>query len=287
MKIAFLILAHRGPEQVLRLVDRLDGAGSSFFIHVDRRASSTVFETITASVDKRKNIHLTNRHSCRWGRFGIVAATFECIRAALGRKATFDYAILLSGQDYPIKSRREISDFLTVHRGKQFIESFRLDLPNRWSPDKGVWQPMNKVTWYTIGIRGRRVHIPFRRHFPKGLLPWGGSQWWCLTRECLAYIDAFATSNSKVMRYFHGVFIPDESLFQTIVSNSDFSSEIISDDLHYTDWTRPNPAVPKTLDASDFERLSSSHKLFARKFDTAHDRKILDLIDNNLLLCCA
>ena len=144
---------------------------------------------------------------------------------------------------------------------------------------------MNKISWFSIPIRSRWLHIPIRRRLPFDLKPYGGSQWWCLSRDCLAYIDDFAGRRPGAFGYFRNVFIPDESIIQTIVSNSPFGERVISDDLRYVDWERPNPKYPRTLDVTDFERIRASDKPFARKFDMRRDGDILDLIDRELLGC--
>jgi len=38
MKIAYIILAHKNPDQIKRLVLRLNTEGTSFFIHIDKKA---------------------------------------------------------------------------------------------------------------------------------------------------------------------------------------------------------------------------------------------------------
>jgi hypothetical protein len=58
---------------------------------------------------------------------------------------------------------------------------------------------------------------------------------------------------------------------------------VINDDLRYLDWENPNPNVPATLLKNDFDKLATSSKLFARKFDMARDLEILDLLDQKLL----
>jgi Core-2/I-Branching enzyme len=80
------------------------------------------------------------------------------------------------------------------------------------------------------------------------------------------------------------VFIPDESLFQTVIANEpSFSRRILNDNPRYIDWERPNPRYPRTLDMEDFERLRASSKLFARKFEVDRSRDLLDRIDTELL----
>jgi Core-2/I-Branching enzyme len=282
VRIAFFILMHCRPEQAVRLIERLDSPSSMFVVHVDRRAAPGVNRYIRGWGAERSRVHLARRYVTRHSGFGLVAATLECMRTALQSGEAFDYAILLSGQDYPIKPLQYIREFPSMRR-KQFIESFRLDENNRWSTHAGAEQAMNRISWYCLPIRGRRLHIPMRRRVPLGLHPYGGSQWWCLSRDCIAYIDGFVSKNPQVLRFFRHVYIPDECFFQTIVSNSHFGSEVV-DYLHYIDWTRPNPHYPRTLDATDFERIQLSTKLFARKFDTARDQRILDLIDREILV---
>jgi len=282
VKIAFFILMHRKPEQAIRLIERLDSETSTFFVHVDRRAAPAIYKYVEGWASKKCRVHCIKRLSCYWGGFGIVAATLECIRSALTSGEMFDYAILLSGQDYPIKPLQYIREFIGSHR-KQFIESFQLDKNNRWSTRGGPYQASNRTSWYTVYFRSRRLHFPVQRRLPLGLQPYGGSQWWCLSRDCLAYIDDFIRTNPGGLDYFRHVFIPDECFFQTVVSNSRFGRDVLSDDLHYLDFTNPNPDYPRTFGIVDFERIHLSEKLFARKFDMDRDCRVLDLIDRKIL----
>ena len=81
---------------------------------------------------------------------------------------------------------------------------------------------------------------------------------------------------------FHFHWGPDEFLIPTIVMNSPFRDSIINDNFYYIDWSRGG-SNPKTLTAEDFDKLMSSDKLMARKFDTQTDAKILDLLDHHQL----
>jgi hypothetical protein len=105
--------------------------------------------------------------------------------------------------------------------------------------------------------------------------------WWCLTKDCVLYIDRFVRENPAYARYFRTVFIPDESFFQSIISNSPYKGRIISDDLRYTDWENPNPHYPRTLEPEDFDLLMTSSKLIARKIDE-RSQELLSLIDREV-----
>lgn len=283
MRLAYLVLMHGKPEQAARLIGRLQNPTSTFIVHVDAKAPQSVFDYMQKWSAPYKNVHLTKRHRCYWGGFGIVAATIECIRSALLYDPAFDYAFLLSGQDYPIKPLSHITAYLRRHR-KQFIESFRLDRPNRWTDAGHAYQAMNRISWYTVAVRSHFIRVPVKRVLPDGLSPFGGSQWWCLSRQCLKYVDEVVRARPDIVRYFRRTFVPDELFFQTIMSNSPFGGQATGDDLRYIDFVRPNPHYPRTFGVEDFDRILASPKLFARKFDLSRDEEILDRIDREILI---
>jgi hypothetical protein len=284
VQLVFLILIHKNPEQTVRLIERLESTQSKFVVHVDQRSPDAVNSVISDWAAKRTDVKLAKRHRCYWGDFGTVAATLECIRTVLKFDDRFDYGILLSGQDYPIKPLSSIFDYLTLNASKQFIESFRLDeTENRWKHHGNEYQAAARYAWYVARFRSLRLPIPLRRSLPAGLKPCGGFQWWCLTREALEYLSAYCDKNPKAVRFFKHVSIPDETVFQTILYSSSFQKDIMSDDLHYTDFGRPNPSYPRILEEGDLEQLRSSPKLFARKFDITRGIRIFDSIDRELL----
>lgn len=209
----------------------------------------------------------------------MVRGTFSCIKKAMQLNLSFDYAILLSGQDYPIKSNVHIQSFLSKNIGSEFIEYFAYDELNRWTNQDGPYNAVNRVQFFTFWLRGRHIQVKIKRKPPLGLRLYGGSQWWCLSRACIKYLSTFVNENPSFMRYFKYTFIPDETVFQSIVLNSPFRNNIICDDLRYLDWHNPNPNYPRTLDEGDFDKLVSSPKLFARKFDPDRSDALLEKLD--------
>lgn len=283
MKVAYLIMGHRDPDQILRLIHTLRDSGAFFVIHIDRRAADGVFAPLKEYAVTHPEVILAPRIRCYWGSFGIAQAMIECVKAAVQTGLHFDYAILLSAQDYPIKSTAQIEEFLTKNNGSEFIESFPLAQPNRWTNQSGYYQAMSRVRYWTFYVRSRTYHLAIVRKFPFGWEPYGGSQWWGLSRACILYLDQFLRKNRGFVRYFKHVFIPDESLFQSILSNSPFAGRIINNDLRYIDWERPNPKYPRTLEPDDFEFLRTSSKLFARKFDPDRSKELVTRVDKELL----
>ncbi len=278
MLVAYLILAHTAPQQILRAIDRLRAPGAIFVVHIDARADNAVHTALAG----RPDVHLAPRARCYWGTYGIVQATLNCIRTLLALGQPFDYAILLSGQDYPIKPPAAIAGFLTEHHGTQFAEAFPLDQPNRWTGQGGPFQAIARVRQYTVTFRSKTFHVPVQRRFYGGWKPYGGSQWWGLTREAILWLAEYLTHNPGLARYYRHTFIPDESMIQTMLANSPFAASLSAQPIHYIDWLRPNPKYPRTLDQEDFDRLQAAPELFARKLNQDQSRELLDRIDREL-----
>lgn len=57
-----------------------------------------------------------------WGGISTVWIELATIAEAIERDAKWEFFINLSGMDYPIKTHKEITQFLGQNRGKSFIE---------------------------------------------------------------------------------------------------------------------------------------------------------------------
>lgn len=300
MKIAYIILAHKSPEQILRLISRLNSDSTSFFIHIDKNTDDKTYHQVFTQLNTFPNVYFVKRYISAWGAFGLVRAILEGIKTIVETGIDFDYVIHLSGQDYLIKSNRQIKNFLQGHAGKEFLEYF----PLPYSGWRGLTEGIRRIEYWHVKIFGRYFCIPEKRKykhrmfsylystvisvipkrkFPKEFTLYGGSAFWCLTGECAKWINSFVKHNPKFLKRFNHTLIPDELFFQTLILNSIFKDNVINDNLRYIDWYNPNPYVPATFEKQDFERLSRSEKLFARKFDIARDASILDLIDEKIL----
>lgn len=276
-QIAYFLLCHKNPGQVARLVRRLSDSNSLFIIHVDRRAGSQVQHEIQHLLADFGNVYFAKRHACYWGKFGIVKATLSCIESGL--KHQFDRGFLISGQDYPIKSSAEIQAFFKRHPCTEFIESFPLREPNRWSKQGGPFSADSRASKIYLSFRSRTISPGLRIRSPLPLEPYGGSQWWCLTRSAIELVSAFTKVHPLYMMHASFKSIPDEQFFQTILSNSSFESRI-SDTLTFADWDALTPPFPRILDLSDLNRLRAmSNRLVARKFEPATSDNLIKALD--------
>jgi len=104
MKICYLILAHKNPEQLRRLVSTLDDTGVNFFIHVNKRSQSFYDDAREVLADFT-NIYFLPRKKIWWGTFGMTDAVITGIEVIASSDISYDRVVFISGQDYPIKSK--------------------------------------------------------------------------------------------------------------------------------------------------------------------------------------
>ena len=276
MKIAYLIAAHRRLEQLERLIRRLDDAETTFVVHVDLRAGKEPYEELRRRTTDLTNVHYVDRHLGYWGGFGVVRAALKSIRYLVDERVPFDYAALLSGQDYPLRPPAAIRRSLADAGGVSFMEYHTLPFWG-WGKRGGLDRVED---FHVIGRIVLHLRLPRKRRIPDGLTPYGGSRTWFLRREVVEHVDTYVRANPASVRFFEHTLSPDELLFHTFVLNSSFADSVVNDHRLYLEWR--GGSNPATFTIADLDRIVASDALFARKFDVGVDPDILDALDAHI-----
>ena len=283
MKLSYLILAHKNLHHVDRMIKLLQHDHAEFYIHVDAKVETNeirkyqFYNTPGITIIKK-------RYRVTWGGYNMVRATISLMKAAC-KKREPGYLILMSGQDFPIKSSGFIYNFLKEDYGREYLEHFPLPDP-RWNLNAGL--DRIKYYWFmdTIGPKGSGILYQMQkdniegRKFFEEFTPYGGSQWWCITDECAAYILKFLRQNPIYEEYFEHTFIPDEVFFNTLVLNSPFKINTTNNNLKYITTKKGENVFPSILTIDDWEILMESECLWARKFTDEKSSAILDRLES-------
>ncbi|MDH5333669.1 MAG: beta-1,6-N-acetylglucosaminyltransferase, partial [Thermoleophilia bacterium] len=278
MKLAYVVVVHTGAPQVVRLVRRLASPQSAFVVHVDRRSNGSLRSEIESGTRGVAPVEFVDAHRCYWGGFGMVRAALKGLDALVEGGEPFDYAVLLSGQDYPLRHSQGIERFLAEAGGRSFLNAFPLPRATGWGARGGLDRIED---WHLVRRRALHLRLPRPRRLPFGLAPFGGSAWWCLSHEVAAYVQGFARDNPAVVSFFEHTLHPSELFFQTIVMNSPLAPTVVDDSLRLVKWAA-EARSPVTLTTADTADLLASPALFARKFDARVDAAILDVLDEHL-----
>lgn len=303
MQKNYLILAHKNPLQLGRMIERLDDGASKFFIHLDAK---TPIEPFAACLEGAHIRFIDKRERCVWGDFSIVRATIHLMEAASKEQGVF---ILMSGQDYPIQSQGYINDFLESNKGFDFIEIEPLE--EKWKPkmvkDKlehyhilhseerghsNCYAPFahcsvfQKLRTLMHLLKGRLSVKNFRLlcSLPKRVAPferqYAGSQFWAFSeRTFYAVLNYIREHKAALEGYYKYTSSPDEIYFHSVLMDlvAKDSTIKLKEQITYVNYFRKN----NVFITEDFEKLTSAKgKLFARKFDTDIDIEILNKLDS-------
>jgi hypothetical protein len=304
MRIAYLITAYAEFAHLERLVAALDDPDTGFFIHID--AGSSLPAGFTQRLSARGNVTFAPRRRVWWGGWSHTAAILDLMELAAaspdtggagtetGGGAGWDYCVILSGADYPLRSNGTIR--ATLAGGGEFINAapgFRPDKPEsrvryhwfdgfdrrRLRSPKTLLLRALEILLRVLGIRKRRY--PFEQVY-------SGVVWSALSMGCVRHILDYVRTHPRYVRFFRTAQVPEEMFFATIIGNSPFAADIRGT-LTYMDWDHTS-ASPPLITPAHLPRLApgvehphkatgrSYERLFARKFDDGSG-PLLDRID--------
>jgi hypothetical protein len=288
MKIAYLMLVHRNPQLLARVIRALSSEECGFFIHIDRKSNIENYSKITDS-----NVFFCEpRTSVYWGEFSQVEATVSLIKMALCSESQYEYFVFLQGSDYPLRSSSYIQRFFEENRGFEFISLAKMPAPGfpmskinklRYPSDRPILRLISRGL-AKLGLASR----DYRKSLGD-LQPYAGDACWVLSRSACEYILEYAKSNPQIEKFFRNSFTSDEMFFHTIIGNSAFSSRVRRN-LNFRDWPEPgnhpnmlSEANVKVIEAHDMlwveDAYGGGEALFARKFSD-DNLELVDRIDN-------
>lgn len=285
-KHAYMILAHNKMDQLALMLRALDDERNDFFLLLDSKLTNVDYDALRAEVRKGRLFFLPDRIDVRWGQYSQVLARMRLMKTAT-ETGSYDYYHNISGQDLPLKTQDEIHAFFDSHRGWEFLSYNRPDRGAKYSHRcryyysflKYIGRPKNafqKIMIFTTA-RCQRIFLGVdRQKLNPDIVFMKGGAWFSITdafaRYCVSKADWVAEA-------FADTYCGDEMLMQTLLFNSPFKEKIYVPEegektsMRFTDWTR---GKPYTFRAADYDELTRSKLLFARKFDIDMDREIVE-----------
>ena len=314
MQISYIILAHKNPKQLKRLVERLQESWTKFYIHIDKNTDINRFKFELKASDNVIYLNESSRYPGIWGDIGIVQATLKAMRIAVNQNRK-GYCVLITGQDYPLRSNHTILDFFQKNDGKNYLSI--VQRPDSWnkhyldrikkykinkSSQRGHFLQLSSIfekEFYDFRTPGKLnylrktgqmkliLNIFKRRKFPNYIKPYGGGVYFAITSGIVQEILKYHDNNPDFLEWNKYTLCADEVFFHSIIMKIKEKKDFrIKRSLTYVNWERPTGPLPVTFEKEDFKELETASKefLWARKFDINTDESILDRIDNQLLV---
>lgn len=298
-KHAFLIMAHNNFYNLEILIRMLDDERNNIFLHVDKKVRNFDSGYFSQLVKKAK-LFIYQEIRVNWGGYSQVKCELFLLEKA---RKTEDHLFyhLLSSADLPIKTQDQIHTFFDGHPDEQFIQLDQKRLTdNRKQIERRLkyYHPIQEIrkcssnkaieTGLTIiakSMMAVQMICGIDRMKKKKLNLAFGSQWFSINEE---FVDFLLRQTDKIDQIFAHSQTPDELFIQMLAINSRFKNTIYQDENGYQKsnkreigWNYEKDAEhPQVYTIHDFEKLTTSGAMFARKFSDTTDREIIDQIYN-------
>jgi Core-2/I-Branching enzyme len=288
--VAYIVISHRNPAQVVRLVRALrEGPSATVLVRHDPHGEPLEAREIEAAGGEP----LRDRIRTRWGGWSQLQMIVACLREASARHDP-DWILLLSGQDYPLRPLADIEAELESSPADARLGSVRPVEARRPAPGDDEFFLRCRYRHYarprvfpsslpgSIRPLAYSRELPplvgVRRIEPAPLRFFASADWLTLGRAGVRTVLA-ASRNRRLMRHFRRVAVPTESFFASVLL-ADPALIVERDNRRFSSFEHGAPH-PATLVSEDYDRLVASGADFARKFDTKVEPGVLDMLDEH------
>jgi hypothetical protein len=272
VNLAYVITAHKSPNQLLRLLRAIYRPGNTYVLHVDAKADAPVHTAARQFNEAHANCSLIRSESIIWGSWRLARAQIRGMKEALRLSDDWSYCLNLTAQDYPLKTQEQIVQQLAAGpAGANYLEVLDFATASE--------NPRKRLEYFWVPWRGKMKKL-LRRRPPKFKVYWG-SNYFTFTRAACEHLVSSDTSR-RMQRYFRFALCADELIFQNALMHGPAAlrDSIVSKTFRKLTWE--GGSHPKTFTGGDFDELVSSDAWFARKFDEAVDATILDRLDEHV-----
>ncbi|XP_077997923.1 beta-1,3-galactosyl-O-glycosyl-glycoprotein beta-1,6-N-acetylglucosaminyltransferase-like [Glandiceps talaboti] len=207
--LAYGIYMYKSVSQVEQLLRTIYYPQNTYCIHVDSKASAVIHRAVQAITKCFDNVFVPSRLAkVTWCSIEVVRAEINCLTDLEERSKTWKYYLNLSGQEFPLKTNREIVQILKEFQGKNIIMSHHLTkmllYPNR-----------QKYKYFISEGRLKNSTIPKTEPKPFDGPIFKGELHVALTREFVNFV-----LHSKIARdwfvWLNDTLCPDEYFYQTL-----------------------------------------------------------------------
>jgi hypothetical protein len=301
IKIGFVIVSYANPEQLLRLVRRLQSLFDNppIVCHHDFGQCALRVEEFP------REIRFVMPHEkTGWGKYAVVTAALRALEL-LYQTATPDWFVLLSGADYPTMRADEVLADI-ASSGADALLDLR-EVPS--SPTKVSYPPPENPTlqhfvsaenlalawrryvgfsaWVPIVRAGPRIGR-YTMYFPFEMKRWSpfdaafkcfyGDHWFSGNSKVAQILLTPTQKHLHLRRHLRWRVVPEECYYHSVLGNSPHV-KILRATRRYSEWLGGG-AHPQILTVNDLPAIISSRAHFARKFEP--DTPVLDEIDRFL-----
>lgn len=286
-KHAYLIIAHKNPKQLNRLLRALDDKRNDIFILIDKKSVNLFKHDCDLKYSKLTWVKPVDIY---WGDYSQIAAELRLFKAANLAEDNYSYYHLLSGMDLPLANQDEIHRFFDSNPGKEFltysamVDQFSLNarlykhhFTKTFRSNNPIYRFLHKVENKIISKKVRKQPVLSKIGF--------ASNWVSLDNDL---VSALVKEANQIERKYKGTFCCDEVFIPTFIQDHPeflkkvyYSNKVhdrpeeLQGNLRYINWWDGSPYVWRLKDYKILMAAKEKGYLFARKFDERVDNDII------------
>lgn len=284
VRLAYLILAHKCPEQVSAFINQLlDYGECDVYVHVDKKnlelftSLKEKYESIEWPNDRQ--VYICSIYDVRWGSFEIIKAALELMRMVWSSGRRYTHMYFGSGQDLIVKNGlyEYLSENLdnifirinrTVSNRSRISATYKVQWPkklmirNDWHPYRFIRIAIQILCMFNIVYRKNTIKLS------KKTVIYEGRTWFIAPISLIEYILDYINNNPEYMDFWENSLASDLMFFQTIIMNSKYK-QYVKDELMYVNFGHHFGTCNHPLDITieDDEVINAGNYFCARKFN--------------------
>ncbi|KAL8586565.1 hypothetical protein ACOMHN_053918 [Nucella lapillus] len=120
--LAFSVMVYKEMEQVERLLRAVYRPHNAYCLHLDLKASPQLVQDLQSLSRCLPNVVWSPRRlDVQWGQFSVLHMELLCMEALWDLAVGWRYVINLTGQEFPLKTNKELVKILMAYRGANDI----------------------------------------------------------------------------------------------------------------------------------------------------------------------
>ncbi|XP_068092982.1 N-acetyllactosaminide beta-1,6-N-acetylglucosaminyl-transferase-like [Hyperolius riggenbachi] len=285
--LAYVIIVHKEFDTFERLFRAIYMPQNVYCIHVDEKATAGYLQAVTDLADCFPNVFLASKmEPVVYAGISRLQADLNCMKDLLQSEVQWKYVINMCGQDFPLKTNKEIVQHLKTFKGKNITP--------------GVLPPNHAIPRTKYVHREDIVHSNVRRTNtlkpppPHNITIYFGTAYVALTREFTKFVleDQRAVD---LLKWSKDTYSPDEHYWVTLNRIADFPGSMPdaewegnlraikwSDDSSHDGCHGRYVRQVCVFGAGDLAWLFNSTSLFANKFELTSYPPTLECLELNL-----
>ncbi|XP_006018251.1 beta-1,3-galactosyl-O-glycosyl-glycoprotein beta-1,6-N-acetylglucosaminyltransferase 7 [Alligator sinensis] len=292
--LAYIITIHKELEMFVKLLRAIYVPQNVYCIHIDEKTSKDYKAAVQTIVNCFENIFITSkRESVVYAGFSRLQADINCMKDLIKFNIQWNYVINLCGQDYPIKTNKEIIQYIKSKWNGKNITPGVVQPPHiKYRTHVSYKEYVHSGTSYVYPTKN------VKNNPPHNLTIYFGSAYYVLTREFVEF--ALTDVRAKdLLEWSMDTYSPDEHYWVTLnrltdspgaTPNADWEGNIRAIKWKDQEGVKHNGCKGHYIrniciyGLGDLQWIIESPHLFANKFESGKYPLVMDCLERRYRL---